>query len=92
MKLMIDIDAVGGNDVVMGYIPVSKALLMEGSAEEVILCKDCKYSSSNGLYGCRLEHFELETDHIGRLLPTNGARMYAEDFCSRGVRRGEEDE
>lgn len=54
---------------------------------EIVRCKDCKYSSSNGLYGCYLEYFELEKDYIGRLLSTNGVRMYSDDFCSRGERR-----
>ena len=68
-------------------IPLVNEGIQEG--RKLVFCKDCKYSSTNGLYGCYLEHFELEKDHIGRLLPNNGARMYSDDFCSRGEKKDE---
>lgn len=43
-------------------------------AVPVIRCKDCKYSSDNGVYGCRIESFDYDFD----------TRMYANDFCSCG--------
>lgn len=55
--------------------------------KDIVHCKDCKHSSSNGLYGCTLEFFE--NLHPGRLIP-NSVRMYSDDFCSRGERKGEE--
>lgn len=49
-------------------------------AVEVVRCKDCKYSSDNEVYGCRLESFNYDFD----------ARMYANDFCSKAERRIDE--
>lgn len=45
---------------------------------EVVRCKDCKYSSPNTVYGCRLERFSYLDD---------GERMYSDDYCSRGEER-----
>lgn len=47
---------------------------------EVIRCKDCKYSSPNKVYGCRLERFDTWED---------GPRMYSNDFCSLAERKEE---
>lgn len=44
---------------------------------EVIFCGDCKYSSPNGLYGCRIHSFADDLDE----------RLYAGDFYSRAERR-----
>ena len=44
---------------------------------EVVRCKDCKYASPNGEYGCKAYHFKLYETH----------EMKADDFCSRGERR-----
>jgi len=46
-------------------------------AVPVIRCEDCKYSSDNGVYGCRIEPFNYDFD----------TQMYANDFCSCGKRR-----
>lgn len=46
-------------------------------AVPVIRCKDCKYSSDNGVYGCTIESFNYDFD----------SRMYANDFCSKPERR-----
>ena len=75
MKLMIDIDARAWNDVVMGYMPGSKALLMGVSAEEVIPCKDCKYFIDGN--GCILKGADYTWEE----------KMEAEDFCSKGEKR-----
>ena len=48
-------------------------------AVPVIRCKDCKYSSPNQVYGCRIHSFADELDK----------RMYADDFCSLGERKEE---
>lgn len=48
---------------------------------EVVRCKDCKYASPNGEYGCKAYHFKLYETH----------EMKADDFCSNGERR-EDDE
>ena len=45
---------------------------------EIIRCKDCKYSSPNMVYGCRLERYSYHDDSV---------RMYSEDFCSKAERR-----
>lgn len=46
-------------------------------AVPVIRCEDCKYSSDNRVYGCRIESFNYDFD----------TQMYANDFCSCGERR-----
>ena len=48
---------------------------------EIIKCKDCKYSSPNMVYGCRLERYSYHDDSV---------RMYSEDFCSKAERREDE--
>ena len=44
---------------------------------EVVMCKDCKYSSDNGVYGCTIESFNYDFN----------TRMYANDFCGKAERR-----
>lgn len=44
---------------------------------EVVRCKDCKYSSPNKVYGCRIHSFADDLDE----------RMYSDDFCSFAERR-----
>ena len=46
---------------------------------EIIRCKDCKYSSPNKVYGCRIHSFADDLDE----------RMYSDDFCSRAERRND---
>ena len=46
---------------------------------DIVKCKDCKYGSPNGEYGCRVYHFKLYEKH----------EMNADDFCSRAERREE---
>ena len=48
-------------------------------AVPVIRCKECKYSSPNGVYGCRIESFADDLDE----------RMYSNDYCSCAVRKEE---
>ena len=43
----------------------------------VIRCKDCKFSSPNGVYGCRIKSFADDIDK----------RLYSDDFCSRAERK-----
>ena len=44
---------------------------------KVVRCKDCKYGSPNGRYGCKCYHYRLYETH----------EMYERDFCSRGERK-----
>ena len=44
---------------------------------EIIRCKDCKYGSPNGKYGCKCYHYRLYEAH----------EMKPEDFCSHAERR-----
>lgn len=44
----------------------------------IVQCKDCKYASPNGVYGCRLERF---SEH------DKSERLFAYDFCSQGERK-----
>ena len=46
-------------------------------AVPVIRCKDCKYSSPNEVYGCRIHSFADDIDE----------RLYADDYCSRAERK-----
>lgn len=48
-------------------------------AMPVIRCKDCKFSSPNGVYGCRIKSFADDIDK----------RLYSDDFCSRAERKEE---
>lgn len=45
--------------------------------KELIRCKDCKFSSPNKVYGCRINSFADDLDK----------RMYSDDFCSRAERK-----
>ena len=47
---------------------------------EIVRCRDCKYGSPNGVYGCVLERFN-------RL--DKSERMYSNDYCSRAEREEE---
>lgn len=47
--------------------------------QPVVRCGKCKYGAPNGVYGCRLERFSYLDDSV---------RMYGEDFCSKGKRKG----
>ena len=58
-------------DAVMG-VPSAKP--------EINRCKDCKYGSPNGKYGCKCYHYRLYETHD----------MKPEDFCSRAERRADE--
>ena len=44
---------------------------------EIIRCKDCKYGSPNGKYGCAVYHYRRYETHD----------MESDDFCSRAERR-----
>ena len=46
---------------------------------DIVRCKECKYSSDDGTYGCMCDHFNGLDDVYHR--------MYADDFCSYGERR-----
>ena len=46
---------------------------------ELIRCKDCKFSSPNQVYGCRIHSFADDLD----------IRLYADDFCSMAERKEE---
>ena len=74
---------VDGERVFIGEATLSEVdtYLAEYQYVRVVRCKDCKYCSPNGVYGCRLERLELND---------KDERMYSEDFCSRAERRGEE--
>ena len=49
-------------------------------AQEIVRCKDCKYFMDGN--GCILQGWDYTWEE----------QMGANDFCSRGERRGEEDE
>lgn len=47
------------------------------TVRELIRCIDCKYSSPNQVYGCRIRSFADDLDK----------RMYAGDYCSMAERK-----
>lgn len=63
------------NDLQMPYTDPNP-----GDLVRVVRCKDCKYASPNGKYGCKAYHFKLYETH----------EMKADDFCSRAERRNDE--
>ena len=58
---------------------ISELSVIPSAQPEIVRCKDCKYGSPNGEYGCRVYHFKLYEKH----------EMNADDFCSRAERREE---
>jgi hypothetical protein len=46
---------------------------------DIVRCRECKYASNDGTYGCMCEHFNDTSDAYHR--------MWSDDFCSRGERR-----
>lgn len=61
----------------------TELMMLPAEQPEIVRCKDCKYSSPNHVYGCRLEPFDAnERDE----------RMYSNDYCSKAILRGEQDE
>ena len=62
------------------YSVVSQIKQLEGI--DIVRCKECKYSSDDGTYGCMSDHFNGLDDVYHR--------MYADDFCSYGERKESE--
>ncbi len=58
-----------------GYVDIDNLV-------EVVRCKDCKFGSENGKYGCLLHRTH---DGIMGTMKT----MLADDFCSYGERKDE---
>ena len=54
-------------------------LIDSGDLVHVIRCKDCKFSSPNGVYGCSINSFAYDLDK----------RLYSNDFCSLAERKEE---
>ena len=69
-----------GRGITRGEYKIIDSVLFEfptADVVEVVRCKDCKYASPNGEYGCKAYHFKLYETH----------EMKADDFCSHGERR-----
>ena len=58
--------------------------LRRAKSIDIVHCRECKYASDNKVYGCMLNHFN-DNDY-------DYHRMYADDFCSCGVKKGADDE
>ena len=54
--------------------------IFDAPSIDIVRCKECKYASDDGTYGCMCEHFNDTSDAYHR--------MWSDDFCSRGERRG----
>ena len=70
-------------EIPVKYIPIATIKFDDDKMHEIIdkaiiRCKDCKYSSPNKVYGCRLERYNFNDESVG---------MHGEDFCSYGERR-----
>ena len=78
MSRYIEIDTALLKTVPAGKMS-AKALwkrIMQQPSIDIVRCRECKYASDNKVYGCMLNHFNDDDYH----------RMYADDFCSYGVR------
>lgn len=60
---------------------ISRIKKLPSAEPEIIRCKDCKYASPNGKYGCKAYHFKLYETH----------EMNADDYCSRAERRTDDE-
>lgn len=83
---LIDADAIGNpyeNTSLAFEFMILKKILDDAptvDAVEVVRCKDCKYSSPNGKYGCN-----LITDDGSREMG-----LFGDDYCSFGERETDE--
>ena len=48
-------------------------VILDTAQSKIIRCKDCKYASPNGTYGCMLERFSSHD---------KSERLFSNDFCS----------
>ena len=62
----------------MSDIDRQTILNLPSAQPEIIRCKDCRYASPNGVFGCKLERFSIHD---------NDERLYSDDFCSCAERR-----
>lgn len=53
-------------------------VILNTARYEIIQCKDCKYASPNGTYGCMLERFSPND---------KSERLFSNDYCSLAERR-----
>ena len=51
---------------------------LPSAQSEIIRCKDCRYASPNGKYGCRLVRFSIHD---------KDKPLFSDDFCSKAERR-----
>ena len=57
-------------------------MLEQLPSASVVRCKDCKYGSPNGKYGCSVYHYKKYETHD----------MKPNDYCSMGERKDDETE
>lgn len=73
-------DPCGAEEKEMPYetdIVVSMMLTLEEAPSiDICFCRECKYASNDGTYGCMCEHFNDTSDAYHR--------MWSDDFCSYG--------
>ena len=82
MSRYIDADALEcdteWSDYHDGFTAYSQLEIDTAPSIDIVRCKECKYSSDDGTYGCMADHFNGLDDVYHR--------MYADDFCSYGER------
>ena len=61
---------------------LAEAIIQDAPTIEIIRCRECKYASDDGTYGCMCEHFNDTSDAYHR--------MWSDDFCSYGERNSSE--
>lgn len=66
------------DDIAEQIIKACKYIVKSAPSIDIVRCKECKYSSDDGTYGCMSDHFNGLDDVYHR--------MYADDFCSYGER------
>ena len=59
------------------YDAVEAIISLPSAQPEIIRCRDCKYGSPNGRYGCRVYHYQKYETHD----------MEPDDFCSMAEKK-----
>ena len=79
--ISINTDVIGTeNDTLKkGLMLCEKLIERKCPSIDIVQCKECKYASDDGTYGCMCEHFNDASDAYHR--------MWSDDFCSCGERK-----
>lgn len=59
-------------------------LIADAPSIDIVRCKECRWASPNGKYGCMLKPFSKNDWQYHHL--------FSDDFCSYGVKKGADDD